>query len=121
MKQIIINLLSNAIKFTDPGGLVSLNIFETDEGGLLIEIEDNGIGMSDEEVNQSLEVFGQVENHLTRQHEGTGLGLPLVKALTTLHGGTLRIKSKKGAGTKISISIPHQRARTRSPSQFLEV
>jgi len=120
IKQIIINLLSNAIKFTDPGGLVSFNTFETDEGGLLIEVEDNGIGMSKEEIDRALEVFGQVENHLTRQHEGTGLGLPLVNALTTLHGGTLRIKSEKGAGTKVTISIPHQRVRTRIPSQFYE-
>jgi len=106
MKQIVINLLSNAIKFTDPGGHVYFRLLETDDGAVLIQIEDTGIGMTPEEVTTAQQVFGQVESHLTRSHEGTGLGLPLVNSLVRLHGFHIRIDSEKEKGTKITILIP---------------
>ncbi|NVK19147.1 MAG: hypothetical protein HWE30_10660 [Methylocystaceae bacterium] len=106
MKQIVINLLSNAIKFTEPGGNVYFRLLKTDDGAILLQIEDNGIGMSPDEIITAQQVFGQLESHLTRRHEGTGLGLPLVNSLVQLHGFSIRIDSQKEKGTKITILIP---------------
>ncbi|MDV7340550.1 ATP-binding protein [Terasakiella sp. A23] len=115
MKQIVINLLSNAIKFTEEGGLVHLRAIETDEGALLLEIEDTGIGMTQEEIQKATQVFGQVESHMTRRHEGTGLGLPLVNSLAQLHGFAIRMDSQKGTGTRITILIPHSSVCHKAP------
>jgi len=114
IKQILLNLLSNAIKFTEEGGKVNLKVryrkkTEKQEDEILIEIEDNGIGMSQEELETALEVFGQVESHLSRSREGSGLGLPLVQSLVQLHGWSFKIETEAGVGTKLSIPISSKR------------
>jgi signal transduction histidine kinase len=105
LKQISLNLLSNAIKFTPPGGKVRLAVIVRPRATTL-EVTDDGIGMTAEEVAIALEPFGQVESSFTRSYDGTGLGLPLVKGLAALHGGRLEIESTKDAGTTVRVVLP---------------
>lgn len=110
LKQIFLNLLSNAIKFTPADGLISIAAARRDkDGDLEVIIRDTGIGIARQEISKALEPFGQIENSLTRSHAGTGLGLPLVKALTELHGGTVAITSQVGRGTEVVITLPRER------------
>jgi signal transduction histidine kinase len=106
--QVVINLLSNAIKFTPKGGSVTLSAHEAD-GGLTVVIRDTGIGMSNHEIRDALELFRQVDNSLGRRYEGTGLGLPLALKLIELHGGSLTIDSVPGRGTAVTLHFPNER------------
>ncbi len=105
-KQILLNLLTNAIKFTPAGGQVGLRAERLAAGGCRFTIADTGIGMTEDEVVRALTPFGQVDSALTRRHEGTGLGLPLVAAFVAAHGGEFRIDSEKGKGTTITVELP---------------
>lgn len=109
IKQMILNLLSNATKFTESGGIVIVSWEVDHNGALLLEVRDTGIGMAAEDIPVALERFGQVQSELTRGYEGTGLGLPLVKALTELHGGKLSLASEIGVGTSARILLPADR------------
>lgn len=104
-KQMVLNLLSNACKFTPRGGTVRLEIRDV-PGGAQVAVSDTGVGMTAEEIATALQRFRQVDNLLTRQHAGTGLGLPLVKGLVELHGGTLAIASIPGTGTTVTLTFP---------------
>lgn len=103
--QILVNLLSNAVKFTPEGGKVTLSAKREDKG-IILEVRDTGIGMTEDEIALALEPFRQVDGSLSRQYEGTGLGLPLAKSMTELHGGALTIVSGKGQGTTVSVWLP---------------
>ncbi len=109
IRQIMINLLGNAIKFTPAGGSVTVSSAAAEDGGYAVIVQDSGIGMTEKEVDQALTPFGQVQNKLTARHNGTGLGLPLAKAMLELHGGTLAISSLPGHGTRIVLSFPASR------------
>src|SRR5262249_26781752 len=87
LKQVLLNLLSNAVKFTPQGGRVTLTGAVDDKGGVAISVTDTGIGMAAEDIPQALSPFGQIETDKARRFSGTGLGLPLSKALVELHGG----------------------------------
>lgn len=106
LKQILLNLLSNAIKFTDVGGSVILDATMDKDQSLMLIVSDTGIGMSADELEVALTPFGQVDSSMTRKYEGTGLGLPLTKALVELHGGQISIDSVKGSGTTVRIMFP---------------
>jgi two-component system cell cycle sensor histidine kinase PleC len=106
LRQIITNLVSNSIKFTQPGGTVAVEARVLMSGGVAIFVRDTGVGMSPEEVAIALTPFGQVDGSKARMREGTGLGLPIAKALVELHGGSLEIQSQKGVGTEIAIVLP---------------
>ncbi|MFZ0694335.1 MAG: PAS domain S-box protein, partial [Alphaproteobacteria bacterium] len=108
IRQMILNLLSNAIKFTPAGGAITIR-GQVVDGLLQIAVTDTGIGMAPHDIRRALEPFGQVDSHLVRNHEGTGLGLPLVKSLIELHGGHLELTSHVGTGTTVSISFPADR------------
>jgi signal transduction histidine kinase len=108
IKQALLNLLSNSVKFTPSGGSVSVAAAVKD-GALAISVADTGIGMAPDQVAHALEPFGQVDNSLARMHDGTGLGLPLARALAELHGGTLSVESEVGKGTTVTITLPQQR------------
>ena len=109
MRQIMLNLLSNALKFTPEGGFVRVSI-ETDSlRGVVVEVADTGIGMTDEEIKVAMQPFGQVNSHLSRRHVGTGLGLSLTKAMVELHGGKLVIRSNSYAGTTVAFNLPNER------------
>ena len=108
LRQILLNLLSNAVKFTPPGGSVSASA-SVQNNGLHIVIADTGIGMRPEDIPRALESFGQIDSTLARKYDGTGLGLPLAKRLIELHGGTLKIESTVGTGTRVTVSLPPDR------------
>ena len=108
-KQIVINLLSNAIKFTPRQGRVTLRFGVSDETGTVLEVTDTGIGMAAADIPKALERFQQVDGTLTRRFDGTGLGLPLSRALAELHGGTLDLESRVGVGTTVTVRLPAER------------
>jgi signal transduction histidine kinase len=109
VKQVVLNLLSNAVKFTPAGGSVTFSAALTSDGGAAITIADTGIGMRAEDIPTALGHFRQLESPMNRQYEGTGLGLPLAKALVELHGGALDIKSEPGKGTTVRVWLPPSR------------
>jgi PAS domain S-box-containing protein len=104
--QILVNLLSNAIKFTPRGGSVAISAVVLADGGLSLSVRDSGIGIASDQFQTVLSPFGQVESAFNRKHQGTGLGLPLAKALIELHGGTLDLASALGAGTTVTLLLP---------------
>ncbi len=106
LKQILVNLLSNAIKFTDAGGRVTLRAWCPLDTGHAFQIVDTGIGIAPEDISKALSRFGQVDGDLSRQFEGTGLGLPLTKALVEQHGGSLDLQSEVGVGTTVTVRFP---------------
>ena len=97
--QVLTNLLSNAVKFTKAGGSVTLFAHTVSGGGLALGVKDTGIGMDPEEVRRALEPFVQVAHVTTVEGWGSGLGIPLVKALIEIHGGSFHIESHSGIGT----------------------
>ena len=106
LKQILLNLLSNAVKFTPCLGEVTLNAFLNGDGGLQLEVRDTGIGMAPEQIPVALMPFRQLASPLSRHSEGTGLGLPLVKSLVELQGGSLNIESAVNVGTSVTVTFP---------------
>ncbi|PDV97505.1 response regulator [Candidatus Chloroploca asiatica] len=108
LKQILVNLLSNAVKFTSSGGRVSLLVEAlADEGVIRFAVEDTGIGMAPEGANQLFKPFIQLDSSLSRQHEGTGLGLALVRRLVELHGGSVSVTSELGKGSCFTVALPY--------------
>ncbi|OYX03122.1 MAG: hypothetical protein B7Z14_01430 [Bosea sp. 32-68-6] len=107
IRQIVINLLSNAVKFTDAGGQVIISTALGDQGEAILRVRDTGIGMDDKEIELALEPFRQVPT--TRRAGGTGLGLPLTKALVEANRAAMSITSVKKEGTLIEITFPPQR------------
>ncbi|HTJ63898.1 MAG TPA: ATP-binding protein [Alphaproteobacteria bacterium] len=109
LKQCLANLLSNASKFTPAGGTVTVTARFEASGGLAIAVRDTGIGIAKRDIPTVLSPFGQVESAFHRSHTGTGLGLPITKALIEQHGGTLSIESTLGVGTTVTLTLPHAR------------
>jgi signal transduction histidine kinase len=106
VKQILINLLSNSVKFTKSGGTVTLRVASTPEGGVAFSVQDTGIGIAESDLPKAIESYGQVESGPGQRAEGTGLGLPLAKALVELHGGELKLESSAGKGTTVTALFP---------------
>jgi len=106
LKQVVINLLSNAHKFTPAGGTITLAAAAVDHRYIAVSVRDTGIGMSPDQVLVAMTPFGQVRGDHTRSHEGTGLGLPIAKALVEQHGGRLWLDSAEGRGTTIAFTVP---------------
>jgi two-component system cell cycle sensor histidine kinase PleC len=109
LRQVFTNLISNALKFTRSGGSVTIRAIRLPEGGAAIQVTDTGVGMSEEDVAIALTPFGQVDATHARWREGTGLGLPIAKALVQLHGGELNIRSLKDVGTEVSVHLPSRK------------
>ena len=109
LKQILLNLLSNAVKFTPPGGRVKLYAKMRSDRGIDLVVRDTGIGIAEKDLARAFQPFGQIDSHLSRKYEGTGLGLPLSRNLTELHGGELLIESKPNEGTEVTIAFPLER------------
>jgi signal transduction histidine kinase/ActR/RegA family two-component response regulator len=107
LKQILVNLLSNAVKFTSKNGKVTLRVSDDPARDCInFSVEDTGIGISQEDLQRLFIPFTQVDSSLTRQHEGTGLGLALVQKLVELHGGGVAVKSEVGKGSIFTVCIP---------------
>ena len=113
-RQIMLNLLSNAIKFTPTGGNIRLTARILDHGVLQVAVCDTGIGMTAAGVRRAMEPFGRLTEDHYGPTEGTGLGLPIARGLTALHGGTLRIESDPGAGTTVILTFPAERLVSRA-------
>ena len=111
IKQAFVHLLSNAVKFNTEGGAVRVSAKRQPRGGLVVSIRDTGCGIPAEYLDRVLEPFGQVEDHLTRENDGVGLGLPLARAMVRLHGGELTLTSQVGAGTVVDVTLPAERLR----------
>ena len=109
VKQALLNVLSNAVKFTLAGGTVEFGASLDEDGGIAFTVKDSGIGIKAEDIPRVMSVFGQADGSLARRHEGSGLGLPLARDLMELHGGNLRLDSRPGMGTTVTLSFPSSR------------
>ena len=112
VKQIIVNLLSNAVKFTPDDGKVEVRgrmLKET----IVLMIADTGIGIAPESLRRLGKPFEQVESQLTKSYQGSGLGLAIARSLTGLHGGTMKLRSKLGAGTVVRVTLPLDASKAR--------
>ncbi|HMA13643.1 MAG: sensor histidine kinase [Bacteroidota bacterium] len=119
LTQILVNLLSNGVKFTPKGGTVTLRCRAAPGSGFVFQASDTGIGIAREDIPLALSVFGQIDNGTKEQAKGTGLGLPLAKALAELHGGTLDLESEPGQGTTVTLRLPAHRTLAR-PAETAE-
>jgi signal transduction histidine kinase len=117
MKQIFLNLLGNAIKFSKDDSKVYVRVVADQPNLAVVEFEDFGIGMTEEEQERALQPFGQAKPATTRNYGGTGLGLPITKGLIEAHGGKLIIKSCAGYGTIVRVALPTERKVSKSSPQ----
>jgi signal transduction histidine kinase len=109
-KQVLLNLIANSVKFTPSGGQITVSGRFDPEVGLAVTVTDTGIGIPSHDLDRVLKPFEQVDSSLSRQHQGTGLGLPLVKAIMEMHGGWLALSSELGVGTAVTVVFPPDRA-----------
>ena len=109
IRQILLNLLTNAVKFTPAGGTITVSAGLTRQGALSVCVQDTGVGIDEADIPAILENFGQVENELSGNNEGVGLGLPLCKALVEMHAGSFHIGSRPGIGTRARFILPASR------------
>ena len=114
--QILLNLLSNAIRFTDRCGKVTVSA-RAEAAAITFVVEDNGVGISDEDLARIGEPYFQASATYDRRHGGTGLGLSIVKGLVRLHGGQMRIHSRIGVGTRVTVDLPLDCERTRAANK----
>ena len=105
MERIMLNLLSNAFKYTNSQGTIYVNVEDKRER-VLITVEDDGDGIPEDKLQVIFERFGQANRSLSREHEGSGVGLYLVKSFVTMHKGKIEVTSKPGKGSKFSIELP---------------
>jgi len=117
--QVAINLTSNALKFTPEGGHVWIEIGLDAARNLALTVRDTGIGVKKADIVRIFEPFVQVENAMSRTHQGTGLGLPLVRKIMSLHGGTVELESETGQGTTVTATFPKSRFVAPDPADAL--
>lgn len=109
LTQMTLNLLSNAIKFSPDGGVIEVTLDDTSEGGIILQVEDNGIGIEQAMIAKVFEPFGQADNASAYEASGTGLGLAIVKALADQHQARASIDSTPGKGTRVAVEFPASR------------
>jgi signal transduction histidine kinase len=112
VRQIVLNLVSNSTRFTRTGGQVIVSTTLTDAGDVVLRVRDNGIGMSEQEIALALKPFRQVASAVRPGPAGSGLGLPLTKALAEANRAIFSIKSVPQAGTLIEVAFPPSRVVT---------
>jgi signal transduction histidine kinase len=113
IRQIFVNLLSNAVKFTPRGGTVELRVARQADGSATVVVRDTGIGIAPAVLKHIFEPFRQADSSIARRFGGTGLGLPISKALVEALGGTLAIESALGKGTEVRVTFPADRVTSR--------
>ncbi|MEQ1863406.1 MAG: ATP-binding protein [Micropepsaceae bacterium] len=109
--QVALNLVSNAVKFTPSGGSVTIAIQPSRDAGVILSVTDTGIGIAAKDLDRVLRPFEQVEGAMSRNHGGTGLGLPYSKRVIEIHGGTLTLSSQVNGGTTVRVELPASRVR----------
>lgn len=109
VRQMLLNLVSNAVKFTRRGGTVTIGLSRTASDEVRLSVQDSGIGIAGEDIPKLMQPFTQLGSVYGRNHQGTGLGLALVRALAERHGGTVTIESALGQGTTVTVTFPAQR------------
>ena len=119
MKQIAVNLLSNAVKFTPDGGKITVRSRVIDNS-VVLTIADSGIGIAPQSLVKLGRPFEQVESQLTKSYHGSGLGLAIAKSLANLHGGSMKLRSKLGAGTIVCVTLPCGHREHAAPSIIAE-
>jgi signal transduction histidine kinase/CheY-like chemotaxis protein len=111
IKQMLVNLLSNAVKFTPEGGRIGLEVMgDAAAGRITFTVWDTGIGIAPEDQPRLFQPFVQVQSALSREYEGTGLGLVLVQRLAELHGGSVKLESDSNRGSRFIVSLPWNHA-----------
>jgi signal transduction histidine kinase len=105
IERVILNLLSNAIKFTKPGGKINVNLF-CEQDAVTVSVKDTGVGIPSEKQEEVFTRFVRVDPLLTRDHEGSGIGLSLSKSIVELHGGTIMLRSEQGMGSNFIVRLP---------------
>ncbi len=105
VERIVLNLLSNAIKYSKDIGFVEIKI-DVYKNNMVLTVEDNGVGIEEENIDKIFDRFVRLDDSLTRRNEGTGIGLSIVKAFVECHNGSIKVDSTKNIGTKFTISIP---------------
>ncbi|MBN6188397.1 HAMP domain-containing histidine kinase [Aneurinibacillus sp. BA2021] len=109
VKQITANLLQNAIKYTPNGGRIVVRTYVSGEAGCL-EVEDSGIGISQEQIEQLYQPFKQMDSSYNKKYEGFGLGLAITKSLVQSHNGTIQVQSTVGKGSRFIVSLPREKS-----------
>ena len=104
-REALTNVLKNCVEHTPAGGTVSITAHE-DAVACRIRVEDTGPGIAEKDLPHVFERFRQVDNFLTRRHQGTGLGLALVHELVGLMGGEVRVRSEEGKGSEFVVTLP---------------
>ena len=108
IERIVLNLISNAIKFSDEGDEIFVDVKDKNEF-VEISVKDNGIGIEDKDLDMIFDRFKQVDKSLSRNAEGTGIGLSLVKSIVELHGGSINVESEFGKGSKFTVILPFRK------------
>jgi signal transduction histidine kinase len=108
VQQILTNLLSNAVKYTPNEGKVTVHLDESKDRETIVTVEDNGIGIPEEQVDEVLHPFSRAHEDPYQTHEGVGLGLSIVRGLADACGAKVRLKSKQGVGTWVTVTFPAQ-------------
>jgi signal transduction histidine kinase len=122
IEKIIANLLANALKFTDAGGLVRVSLSGTEEGGIHVVVSDSGVGLSPDQLETIFDRFAQVDTSNTRKHEGTGIGLALVRELVQLHAGRVWAESTGlGHGAEMHVILPAGEADSETAEDMMSV
>lgn len=110
IRQILINLLTNAVKYSEKGDSVKVETTLNSKGEIEMQVVDEGLGIPKDRIQEAMEPFGQINDPSTStQYQGTGLGLPLAKAMVEMHDGDLRLTSVEGEGTTVSVTFPARR------------
>ena len=109
IRQMLINLISNALRYTRRGGWIELTADRNKQGGITLAVADTGVGIVPEDVSRILKPYQTSGKPIGTSARGTGLGLPLVKSLIELHGGTFRLESTPSSGTVVSLCFPRAR------------
>ncbi|MFC5355811.1 sensor histidine kinase [Azospirillum himalayense] len=109
VRQMLLNLLSNAVKFSSAPSPIEVQAWLDPQGGFVIAVQDQGIGMTPEQIEKAAQPFYQAEDGATRRFQGSGLGLSIVKSLMEAHGGRLLLEGAAGAGLRASLHFPAER------------
>lgn len=117
IERIILNLLSNAVKFTEKGDAITVNLYK-EKDMIKISVKDNGIGIEKEKLKYIFDEFKQIDESMTRNSEGSGLGLSIVKSLVEMHEGKIEVKSREKQGSEFIISLPDQKMDGKEVEEF---